>query len=85
MRSANAYGPSAYTVVACATTTASPNNAIDFGGTNAYVTFGDPAALDLAQFTIETWFRRDGTGVTTNTGTGGVLAVPLVTKGRGEG
>ena len=70
--------------MACATTTASPNNAIDFGGTNAYVTFGDPAALDLAQFTIETWFRRDGTGVTTNTGTGGVLAVPLVTKGRGE-
>ena len=49
------------------------------------MTFGDPAALDLAQFTIETWFHRDGTGATTTTGTGGVTsAIPLVTKGRGE-
>ena len=39
----------------------------------------------LTTFTIETWFRRDGAGVATSTGTGGLAsAIPLVTKGRGE-
>ena len=33
---------------------------------------------------METWFRRDGAGIATNTGTGGVVAVPLVTKGMAE-
>ena len=60
------------------------NKGIDLGGTNAYVTFGAAPGLGAATFTIETWFRRDGTGVTTSTGTGGVTAVPLVTKGRAE-
>jgi hypothetical protein len=85
--------------------------ALDFspagGGTNAYVTFGNPATCDggansgasctvasqcpggtcglgLAQFTIETWFNRQGAGTAASTGTGGVTAIPLVTKGRGE-
>jgi hypothetical protein len=58
---------------------------LDFGGTNAYVDFGQPSALRLAQFTLETWFRRDGTGTTASTGSGGVAAVPLVTKGRSQG
>src|SRR5204862_4930312 len=31
-----------------------------------------------------TWFKRDGTGVSTSTGSGGVDAIPLVTKGRAE-
>jgi VCBS repeat-containing protein len=67
------------------TVAASPTNkAIDFAGTNAYVTFGPAAALGVQKFTIETWFRRDGTGIATNTGTGGVVAVPLVTKGMAE-
>ena len=69
------------------TTFAFPD-ALGFGGTTAtdgYVTFGDPAALDLAQFTVETWFKREATGVAASTGTGGVSAIPLVTKGRGEG
>ena len=35
-------------------------------------------------FTIETWFRRDGAGVATYTGAGGVIAIPLVTKGMAE-
>ncbi len=62
-----------------------PSAALDFGTGNAYVTFGDPAALDLAQFTIETWFKREGTGVEVTTGSGGITnAIPLVTKGRGE-
>ncbi len=60
---------------------AETNLGLDFDGVNDYVTFGDAPALGLAQFTLETWFRRDGTGATTSTGTGGVTAIPLVTKG----
>ena len=84
VRATNAAGNSAYTNVACDTTTTEPNNALDFGGTNAYVTFGDPAALDLGEFTLEAWFKREGTGSASNTGTGGFYAIPLITKGRGE-
>src|SRR5882672_8748224 len=62
------------------------NQALKLGSGNAYVSFGDPTALHLAQFTIETWFRRDGTGVTGGTGTGGIPSfLPLVTKGAAEG
>jgi hypothetical protein len=50
-------------------------------GTSSYVTFGDPSKLDLAQFTIETWFKRTGTGVANTTGTGGIDIVPLLTHG----
>src|SRR3989454_8408132 len=50
---------------------------------------GDSTSGLWAQtFTIETWFKREGAGVATNTSgmTGGGLltAVPLLTKGRGE-
>ena len=55
-----------------------------FGGTDAFVSFGNTPALGLAQFTLELWFNRQGTGATASTGTGGVTAVPLITKGRGE-
>src|SRR5207247_1133900 len=58
--------------------------AIRLGGTNAYVTFGAATALGSKTFTLETWFRRDGAGIATFTGTGGVTAVPLVTKGMAE-
>ena len=40
-----------------------PNFGLDFDGTNDYVTFGANPALGLPQFTLETWFRRDGAGV----------------------
>ena len=42
--------------------------------------------MGVTTFTIETWFRRDGAGVATATsgGSGGVTAIPLVTKGRSE-
>jgi VCBS repeat-containing protein len=54
-------------------------------GNADYVTFGPAPALGAAKFTIETWFKRDGTGVTTSTGSGGLAtALPLVTKGRAE-
>jgi hypothetical protein len=85
VRAVNAVGGSAYAGPACATTLAAAAAAVDFGGTGGYATFGANPALGLAQFTIETWFRRDATGVTTTTGTGGITdAIPLVTKGRGE-
>ncbi|MEK6227674.1 MAG: LamG-like jellyroll fold domain-containing protein, partial [Chloroflexota bacterium] len=57
---------------------------LQFNGTNQYVTFGKALGLGAATFTLEVWFRREGPGATTSTGTGGVDAVPLVTKGRGE-
>ncbi len=85
VRAVNVAGASDYSNVDCATTTGEGDFALDFGGTDAYVTFG-PALPDLglATFTLECWFRRDGAGVSTTTGSGGVDAVPLVTKGRGE-
>ncbi len=59
-----------------------PNCALDFlSASQQYVTFGDPNALDLSQFTVETWFRRDGTGTPATTGTDGSNGVPLVTHG----
>ena len=60
------------------------NKAVQFGGTNAFVTFGAAPGLGASTFTLETWFRRDGTGIATFTGTGGVTAIPLVTKGMAE-
>lgn len=68
--------------------------ALQFNGTSQYVTFGTSQGLaapglGVQTFTIETWFKRTGAGITTSTsaaGGGGLLsAVPLVTKGRGEG
>jgi len=60
------------------------DSALDLGSSNAYVTFGVAPTLGLAQFTVETWFRRDGTGVSASTGTGGITLVPLVSKGAAE-
>ncbi len=84
LRAVNAEGASDWSSVACGTTLAETDHALDFGGTDAYVTFGQAPALGASQFTLECWFRRDGAGVTASTGLGGVHAVPLVTKGRGE-
>lgn len=84
VRAVNQAGNSGYSNVTCEFTPVEPNNALDFGGTNAYVTFGAAPSLGVAEFTIECWFRRDGPGVVANTGTGGIYAIPLVTKGVGE-
>ena len=84
VKSRNAIGSSLFDGPSCATTPAEPNLGIDFAG-NTYVGFGDPAALDLPSFTIECWFKREGTGTTGTTGAGGVTtAIPLLTKGRNE-
>src|SRR4030095_16256620 len=40
--------------------------------------------LGSGTFTLETWFKRTGAGISTSTGSGGVDAVPLVAKGRAE-
>jgi hypothetical protein len=60
------------------------SSALRLGSANARVAFGNPAALGLPQFTLECWFRRDGSGTATSTGTGGVNALPLITKGRAQ-
>jgi hypothetical protein len=41
--------------------------------------------LGLESFTLATWFRRTGNGVTVSTGTGGIVAEPLIAKGRDNG
>ena len=59
-----------------------PLGALSLGDQGAYVDFGSPTKIDLAQFTFETWFRRDGDGVGTSTGTGGIVDfIPLVAHG----
>jgi hypothetical protein len=64
--------------------TNSTNCSVNFGGTNAYVTFGNPAPLGLAQFTAEAWIYKTGNGATVSTGAGGITAQPIITKGRDE-
>ncbi|MFZ4763976.1 MAG: Ig-like domain-containing protein, partial [Roseimicrobium sp.] len=74
-------------------TLASPipgNTALAFDGINDYVTMGKALELNVGGpppingFTLECWFRRDGTGLPTDSGSGGVTAAPLFGKGRGE-
>ena len=42
-------------------------SALSFDGVNDYVTFGSAPALNASAFTIETWFKRQGNGVSTST------------------
>lgn len=55
-----------------------------FDGITDHVALGDAAELKLQTFTLETWFRRETRGASTTTGTGGVVAVPLIAKGRNQ-
>jgi len=51
------------------------------------VAFGAAAThpeLGLAQFTLEAWVRWDGGGEAASSGVNGIVAYPVVTKGRGE-
>ena len=65
--------------------TASANSGgLAFDGVDDYVTFGPAAGLGAAQFTLETWFYWTGGGATAGSGSGGITAIPLIAKGRGE-
>ncbi len=81
--STNRSGPS---TEASVTPDPAAGSALDFDGVNDYVTFGPAPDAGVATFTIETWFRRDGPGVATATsgGSGGVTAIPILTKGQSE-
>ena len=70
-------------------TTTPTNSAVEFDGTNDYVTFGAATTeLGAAEFTLEAWIKWTGAGseTTTSAADGGGLqhAIPIVTKGRGE-
>jgi hypothetical protein len=62
----------------------SQNSAINFNGTNDYISFGNDSNLRLEAFSVECWFKIAGPGTPVGTGTDGIYAVPLLTKGRGE-
>src|SRR5437868_10606898 len=64
--------------------TKAASGALQFDGVNDYVTFGPAPGLGLSAFTLEAWIKRTGAGVGSSSGSGGVVAVPLITKGRGE-
>ena len=59
-------------------------NALEFDGINNFIDLGRPSNLKLTNFTLSCWFKRLGDGRTSNTGAGGIIAEPLITKGRGE-
>ena len=62
---------------------ASAQSALQFNGSTQYVRATQ--SLAASQFTVELWFRRDGAGVGTSTGTSGLTsAVPLVAKGAAQ-
>ncbi|MCB0119542.1 MAG: hypothetical protein KDD72_10975, partial [Anaerolineales bacterium] len=84
VRAVNGGGSSAYSNVACATTPAQGGEALKLGNANAYVIFPTSGSLNTPAYTIETWFRRDGTGASTTTGTGGTFIEPLIAKGTAE-
>jgi probable HAF family extracellular repeat protein len=60
------------------------NGALQFGSGTHYVTFLQAPGLGVTTFTIEAWFYQETGGTTATTGAGGVDAIPLITKGRGE-
>jgi hypothetical protein len=70
--------------------TVAQDYALSFDGINDYVSFGSAigtgsGGLGAALFTLELWFKRTGSGTQVISGGGGVIAIPLLTKGRGEG
>ena len=76
------------------TVTAAANYALQFDGTNDYVTFGAAPSLGVTTFTLEAWVKRSATGgLTMTTGSLGFDGAggrpngiyPVVTKGMGEG
>ncbi len=57
---------------------------LNLNGTSSYVTFGNAAGLGVTNFTLEAMVYWTGAGVATNTGTDGITAIPIISKGRAE-
>ncbi|MBI5388511.1 MAG: lamin tail domain-containing protein [Verrucomicrobia bacterium] len=57
---------------------------LGLNGSSQWAEVVNTANLGLSRFTLETWFFWRGYGATGNSGSGGVNAIPLITKGRGE-
>lgn len=55
---------------------------IKFYGIDSYINLGNQ--LGLSEYTLEAWIKIQGNGVATSSGNGGVNAVPIICKGRGE-
>src|SRR5207244_3082154 len=55
--------------------------ALSFDGIDDRVTMGRAPGLGAAAFTLECWLNWNGKGATSSSGTGGVVGIPLVTKG----
>ena len=61
------------------------NSALQFNGSTQYVTFGRASNLNTKTFTVETWFKRTGTGSSSTTGNSGVPdMIPIISKGSPE-
>ena len=85
VRAINTGGNSAYATAICATTpTEGTANALDLGASGAYVSMGAAPSLATQNFTVETWFKKTGTGITNTTGTGGITIIPIIAKGSPE-
>ncbi|MBL0334030.1 MAG: DNRLRE domain-containing protein [Chitinophagaceae bacterium] len=78
----------AMAIVAMSLNTLKAQTGLQFNGTSQYATSGVTTATSVfnsSTFTIETWFKRNGTGIPVSTGSGGIAAaIPLVTKGTSE-
>lgn len=55
-----------------------------FNGSNNYVNLSNDASLRLNSFTLEAWIKVEENGSMCSTGAGGVWAIPILTRGRGE-
>ena len=77
-------GPLWVTGTPFAADTSQQNTSLTLEGVNSYISFGNNLNLGLSQFTLETWFMRKGPGSPAASGSGGVVAIPLIAKGRGE-
>ncbi len=64
---------------------AKAQSGLSLSGNYSYVTFGAATQeLGASSFTLEAWINKTGPGAATGTGTGGITAIPVITKGRGE-
>lgn len=68
-------------IVSCGSMGWAQSGSLRFGGTNGYVELVNDSKLNLPNFTLECWVRMEGFGALSSSGSGGVRAVPLITKG----